>query len=488
MLDNLSLDLQILSAAYRAGTVSPTQVVALIYQRLGMETVNPVWITLRSLESVLASAQALEGQDPDTLPLWGIPFAVKDNIDVKDLPTTAACPAFSYIPHHHATVVDRLLQAGAILIGKTNLDQFATGLVGTRSPYGACPNAFDSDFISGGSSSGSAVAVAKGLVSFSLGTDTGGSGRVPAAFNNLVGLKPTRGLISTSGVVPACRSLDCVSIFALTVADAEQVMAIAAEFDPTDSYSRPSSQPVTSLTISPGNSLRTFPKHPQNHSQNHLPDPSPSIFPSGFRFGVPSSLNFFGDRAYKKLYHQSLHHLESLGGTAVAVDFTPFSEVTQLLFSGAWVVERYTALKDFVTTHDQAILPILQTILNTALNYSASDVFTDFHRLAALQQQINLVWRDIDVLAVPTTGTIYRTAEVEADPIALNTNLGYYTSFVNLLDLAAIALPAGFRDDGLPFGITLIAPAFSDAYLCDLGKLYEQARQGAIAMPLLTKR
>ena len=483
MLDNLSLDLQLLRAAYRTGTVSPSQVIALIYQRLGMETVNPVWITLRSLESVLASAQALEGQDPDSLPLWGIPFAVKDNIDVKDLPTTAACPAFSYTPSHHATVVDRLLQAGAILIGKTNLDQFATGLVGTRSPYGACPNSFNSEFISGGSSSGSAVAVTKGLVSFSLGTDTGGSGRVPAAFNNLVGLKPTRGLISTSGVVPACRSLDCVSIFALTVADAEQVMAIAAGFDPTDSYSRPSPKPVTSLTISPSNSLNTFPNRPQSH----LPDTSPSIFPTGFRFGVPSLLNFFGDRAYEKLYHQSLQYLEQIGGTAVTIDFTPFSEATQLLFSGAWVVERYTALKAFVTTHDQAILPILQTILNTALNYSASDVFTDFHRLAALQQQTNLVWQQIDVLAVPTTGTIYRTAEIAADPIALNANLGYYTSFVNLLDLAAIALPAGFRNDGLPFGVTLIAPAFSDAYLCDLGKFYEQARQ-AIAPALSTKR
>jgi allophanate hydrolase len=444
MLKNLSLNIQFLIDAYISGSITPTQIVDLIYDRLAMQSDNPVWITLRSHAEVLKSAQALEGRDINTLPLFGIPFAVKDNINVKDLPTTAACPAFSYIPTCHAFVVEKLLEAGAILIGKTNLDQFATGLVGTRSPYGAVRNAFNPEFISGGSSSGSAIAVATGLVSFALGTDTAGSGRVPAAFNNIVGLKPTKGLISTSGVVTACRSLDCVSIFALNTSDAEDILAIATGFDPIDGYSRPP---------------QTLKKLPVN-----------------FRFGVPHQLQFFGDVEYEKLYAESLIQLERMGGIAVEIDFTPFKEVAQLLYSGAWVVERYTALKDFIAKHPEQILPVIHTILNTALNYSASDVFTGFYRLAELQQQVNVIWGNIDTLVVPTAGTIYRIEEVEANPLELNTNLGYYTNFVNLLDLAAIALPSGFRNDGLPFGITLIAPAFSEDNLCHLGKIYENLR------------
>jgi allophanate hydrolase len=444
ILDKLSLNPQLLRAAYRSGNISPVQVMELIYSRIEAESENPIWITLRSLESVMESVQELEGQDLDRLPLYGIPFAVKDNIDVQGLPTTAACPAFSYMPTQNATVVEKLIQAGAIVIGKTNLDQFATGLVGTRSPYGACRNAFNPEFISGGSSSGSAIAVAKGLVSFALGTDTAGSGRVPAAFNNLVGLKPTKGLISTIGVVPACRSLDCVSIFALNTTNAQDILAIAAGFDPTDGYSRSSSQ-------------------------------TKNLNTTNFRFGVPNQLNFFGDGMYQKLYEQSLINLQKMGGIPVEIDFTPFQETAQLLYSGAWVVERVTALKDFLATHSQEILPVLQNILSTASKYTASDVFTGFYRLSELQQQANLEWQKMDVLALPTAGTIYKIQEVEENPLGLNTNLGYYTNFVNLLDLAAIALPAGFRDDGLPFGITLIAPAFSDSYLCDLGKLYEQS-------------
>jgi allophanate hydrolase len=442
---NLSLEPQLLRASYRSGSISPTQVMEIIYGRIKAESDNPIWITLRSLEDVIKSVQDLEGKDLDLLPLYGIPFAVKDNIDVQGLPTTAACPAFSYMPAQNATVVEKLIQAGAIVIGKTNLDQFATGLVGTRSPYGACRNAFNPEFISGGSSSGSAIAVAKGLVSFALGTDTAGSGRVPAAFNNLVGLKPTKGLISTAGVVPACRSLDCVSIFALNTTDAQDILAIAAGFDPTDGYSR--SSPKT------GETPRT----------------------TNFRFGVPKQLNFFGDGMYQKLYEQGLINLQKMGGIPVEIDFTPFHETAQLLYSGAWVVERATALKDFLATHSQDILPVLQTILNTAAKYTASDVFTGFYRLAELQQQTKLEWQKMDILALPTAGTIYKIQEVEENPLSLNTNLGYYTNFVNLLDLTAIALPAGFRDDGLPFGITLIAPAFSDSYLCDLGKLYERS-------------
>ncbi len=290
-------------------------------------------------------------------------------------------------------------------------------------------------------------------MSFALGTDTAGSGRVPAAFNNIVGLKPTKGLIGTFGVVPACRSLDCISIFALNTTDAEYILAIAAGFDPNDSYSRSSPKPLV-INLS-----------------NDLAKPEPS-----FRFGVPNQLNFFGDTEYERLYAQSLIHLEKMGGTAVHIDFAPFQAVAQLLYSGAWVVERFTALKDFLAKHPRQILPVLQTILDTAANYSASDVFTGFYRLAELQQQTNIEWQKMDILVVPTAGTIYKIIEVENDPISLNTNLGYYTNFVNLLDLAAIALPAGFREDGLPFGITLIGASFSDSYLCNLGKLYESTK------------
>lgn len=453
MIDNLSLDLQVLRSFYQKGKISPSQVIEIIYRRILAESENPIWITLRSLEELMKSAHDLDFQNLDSLPLFGIPFAIKDNIDAKDIPTTAACQAFSYIPNRHAFVVERLLKSGAILIGKTNLDQFATGLVGTRSPYGVVRNALNPDFISGGSSSGSAIAVAKGLVSFALGTDTGGSGRVPAAFNNIVGLKPTKGLISNSGVVPACRSLDCVSIFALTTSDAEDILAIAVGFDPHDGYSRSSPKPLAS-----------------NQSNN----PSNPI--ASFRFGVPNQLNFFGDTEYRRLYEQSLYQLKKMGGIAINIDFAPFKEVAQLIFSGAWVVERFTALKDFLGNHPQEILPVLQTILDTASNYSASDVFTGFYRLAELQQQTNLEWQKMDVLVVPTAGTIYTIQEVENNPLSLNTNLGYYTNFVNLLDLAAIALPGGFREDGLPFGITLIAPSFSDSYLCNLGKLFENTK------------
>lgn len=443
LLNDLSLNT--LRTAYRTGIITPVQVIELIYERIAKVTHNPIWITLRSPDEVIAEMQALAQYAAPELPLLGIPFAVKDNIDVKGLPTTAACPSFSYSPDRHAAVVARLVAAGAVVIGKTNLDQFATGLVGTRSPYGACQNAYDPEYISGGSSSGSAIAVAKGLVSFALGTDTAGSGRVPAGFNNIVGLKPTRGLISTTGVVPACRSLDCVSIFALNTSDAAEILAIAAAHDPSDGYSR---------------------SRPDQISAN-----SPT---KGFRFGVPNQLSFFGDREYEKLYDQSLTRLQKMGGTAVEIDYSPFHATAQLLYSGAWVVERYTALKDFLATHSHQVLPVLATILAGSLKYTASDVFLGFYRLAELQQQARLELQKVDVLAVPTAGTIYKIAEIAANPLDLNTNLGYYTNFVNLLDLAAIALPSGFRNDALPFGLTLIAPAFAESYLCELGKQFEQ--------------
>ncbi|HET9267942.1 MAG TPA: allophanate hydrolase [Vicinamibacterales bacterium] len=412
--------------------------IARIFDAIAAEGVAPVWIALADRSAAIQRARDV---DPG-LPLAGVPFAVKDNIDVAGLPTTAGCPAYSYVPERTAPVVQRLLDAGAILIGKTNLDQFATGLVGVRSPYGACSSVFDSRYISGGSSSGSAVAVAKGLVAFALGTDTAGSGRVPAAFNDIVGLKPTRGLLSTTGVVPACRSLDCVSIFAGSAAGAERVWRVAQGFDAADPFSR---------TADPGAGAAPW-------------------LPGSFRFGVPrdEELAFFGDDESPRLFRTAIARLESAGGTRVLIDFAPFREAAALLYSGPWVAERYAAVGEFAESHAGEVHPVVGSIIRGAAAKSAAEAYRGLYRLEALKRAAAPTWAGIDVMLLPTAGTIYTKEAVEADPIQLNTNLGYYTNFVNLMDLAAVAMPAGFRRDGLPFGVSLIGPAFSDAALLAL--------------------
>jgi allophanate hydrolase len=447
--DPISLNIASLLTAYRTAQLQPTDVIQEVYRRIPARGNDAVWIHLLPQAEAIAQAEVLAGRNLENLPLYGIPFAVKDNIDVAKMPTTAACPAYSYIPEKTATVVDRLLEAGAILIGKTNLDQFATGLVGVRSPYGACSSVFHEDYISGGSSSGSAVAVAAGLVSFSLGTDTAGSGRVPAAFNNIVGLKPTRGVLSTSGVVPACRSLDCVSIFTLNCQDAAVLWQVARGFDPTDSYSR------------------------------QIP-PQTAAIPSSFSFGVPKAdqLQFFGDTAAADLYEQGLQRLKAIGGNLVEIDFQPFHQAANLLYSGAWVAERLAAIQSFFETQADAIHPVVRQIISNGLCYTAVDTFKSFYALEALKQQAAQQWEKVNILALPTTGTIYTKAEVEADAIALNSNLGYYTNFVNLMDLCAIALPCGFRANGLPSGITLIGQSFQDLSLCQLGIRYHHQMGG----------
>jgi allophanate hydrolase len=434
-----SLDLQTLGGRLRAGTVRPCDVVAGVLDRIAARGDDKVWIRVAPSGALQARAAALERRGSDGLPLYGVPFAIKDNIDVAGEPTTAACAEFAYTAAESAAAVQRLLDAGAILVGKTNLDQFATGLVGTRSPYGACSSAFDARYISGGSSSGSAVAVAAGLVAFSLGTDTAGSGRVPAAFNNIVGLKPTRGLVSTRGVVPACRSLDCVSIFALTAGDAQAVLDVAAGFDPADPFSR---RAAVSRAI-------------------------PTAI-AGARIGVPrtENLEFFGDRAAERLFQVAVEALVGEGARIVEIDFAPFLEAARLLYGGPWVAERYLAIREFFDRHPDALFPVTREIISGAARFSAADCFAAGYRLQTLRRQVEPVWHSIDVLVTPTAGTTYTIDEVDANPIALNTNLGYYTNFMNLLDLAAIAVPAGFRPDGLPFGITLAAPAFTDRPLC----------------------
>jgi allophanate hydrolase len=437
-----SLDLQTLGARLRAGAVRPRDVVAGVLDRIAARGDDKVWIRLTPRGALQARAAALERLGPARLPLYGVPFAIKDNIDSAGEPTTAGCPDFAYTPSESAPVVQRLLDAGAILIGKTNLDQFATGLVGTRSPYGACASAFDARYIAGGSSSGSAVAVAAGLASFSLGTDTAGSGRVPAAFNNIVGLKPTRGLLSTRGVVPACRSLDCVSIFGLTAADTEAVLEVAAGFDPADPFAR-----------RPGAAR-----------------PVPAAL-AGCRIGVPreTQLEFFGNREAERLFRAAVEELVAQGAAPVEIDFAPFLETARLLYGGPWVAERYVAIREFFDRRPDALFPVTRDIIGSAAKFAAADYFAAEYRLQALRRQVEPVWQSIDVLVTPTAGTTYTIDAVNANPISLNTNLGYYTNFMNLLDLAAIAVPAGFQADGLPFGITLAAPAFTDRALCALG-------------------
>jgi len=449
----LSLDIGNLRQRYQSGALTPLQLVDDLLARLSGEDTHRIWISRLDSDALRAYARALEGKDIADLPLYGIPFAIKDNIDLAGLPTTAGCPEFAHTPQRHATVVQRLIDAGAIPIGKTNLDQFATGLNGTRSPYGACRNAFNPDTISGGSSSGSAVAVALGLASFSLGTDTAGSGRVPAAFNHLVGHKPSCGALSTRGVVPACRSLDAVSIFALTAEDAERVLAVAAGFDADDAYSRP----LAPHGFDFGRATR-------------------------FRFGVPmqKDLEFFGNVEAERLFAAAVERMKALGGTPVAVDLAPFLETARLLYGGPWVAERYLAIRDFFDAQSDKVFPPVREIIAGGREVSAADTFAHLYKLRALKRVSDAVWNDIDVMLTPTAGTIYRIDEIEADPIRLNSKLGYYTNFMNLLDLAATAVPAGFQSDGLPFGVTLIAPPHQDGPLLHLASRMQQALGGKL--------
>jgi allophanate hydrolase len=436
---------------------SPTELARAALDRIAAYPDEAVWICRVPEAEVMARAEALEARRPAGLPLYGVPFAVKDNIDVAGMPTTAACPAFAYVPSETAPAVRRLLDAGAVLVGKTNLDQFATGLVGVRSPYGICRNALHPAYIAGGSSSGSAVAVAAGLVAFALGTDTAGSGRVPAAFNNVVGLKPTRGLVSTRGVVPACRTLDCMSVFAATSGDAAAVLDLIAGFDPADPFSRPA-------------------------------EPAPELPAEGLRVGVPrpDQLASFGNPETPRLFAEATAGLAALGAEPVEIDFRPFAEAARLLYEGPWVAERYAAIREFFDANADAVHPTIREIIGGAGRLSAADAFAGIYRLQALRRAVAPVWQDVHVLATPTAGTIYTVEAVLADPLGTNANLGHYTNFMNLLDLCAVAVPSGMQADGLPFGITLSAPAFRDRGLLALAARVHAATglpPGAAAVP-----
>jgi allophanate hydrolase len=410
------------------------------------EAVQPaVWISRVDEAEVLAQARAVDARIAagERLPLAGAPFAVKDNIDVAGLPTTAACPAFAYLAEANAPVVERLIAAGAVLIGKTNLDQFATGLVGTRTPYGACGAVYNRDYVSGGSSSGSAVAVAAGLVAFALGTDTAGSGRVPAAFNHLVGFKPTKGRWSTRGVVPACRSLDCVSVLASTAAEAALVDDVVAGFDPADPYSRrePQARPGAIATVG---------------------------------LARPDQLDWLGDVEAPRLYGQAIERVRAMGVRLVEVDIATLLDAAVLLYDGPWIAERTAAVEDLLRRDPRAIEPTVRAILQSGLAISAVDAFRGEYALRAHQRAAEGLWERVDALLLPTTATTYRIREVMAEPFALNANLGRYTNFVNLLDMSAIAVPAGFRDNATAFGVSFIGPAWADRALLDLARRYEE--------------
>lgn len=433
-------DIGSLQAWYRGGgEIEP--IVEAVYARIAQVDDPGIFIHLARKDTVLAQAARLGAYDP-AKPLWGVPFAVKDNIDVAGMPTTAACPDFSYLPETDATVVRLLRDAGALVIGKTNLDQFATGLVGVRSPYPIPKNAIDASLVPGGSSSGSAVATAQGIVSFALGTDTAGSGRIPAGLNNIVGLKPSIGALSTTGVVPACRTLDCVSIFALTVEDAWTVFSVSARPDESDAYSR--SVPA-----------RDF-----------------GLAPPVLKIGVPAraDLEFFGDGAMEAAYADALSDLSDMGHLLVEVPFGDFYKVANLLYEGAWVAERYAAVRDFFDAEESKFHPVTRGIYSRAKALSAADAFNGFYALQALKKTLAPVIASVDLFCVPTAPRHYRLAELDAEPIRENSRLGTYTNFVNLLDMCGIAVPTGTRGDGLTASVTLLAPHGRDGLTASLAR------------------
>ncbi len=438
-------------ASHRAGK-APRETIAAAYARLTTWADPAMLLSVTPEANALAQADALAARpDAAQLPLYGVPFVVKDNIDVAGLPTTAACPAFAYTPEKSAFVVQRLVDAGAIAIGKSNLDQFATGLVGVRSPHGVPRNSVDSELIPGGSSSGSATAVGAGIVPFSLGTDTAGSGRIPAALNRIVGLKPSLGALSASGVVPACRTLDTISIFALTVDDADLVFRVANGFDAADGYSK-------KIAMTP------------------LAPLSPAL-----RVGVPRKQDriFFDDADAEAEFVASLEILKAMGAQLIDIDLAPFLDVAKLLYEGPWVAERTAATAAILLNNPDAMMPVTHDIISGGLKPGAVATFEAFYKLADLRRRTETVWPSIDMLAVPTMPTLYTVAQVLADPVRLNSNLGTYTNFVNLLDLAALAVPGPDRRDGRPAGVTLIAPSGRDAALASVGRIL-QAKSGAL--------
>ncbi|SDG98252.1 allophanate hydrolase [Pseudomonas benzenivorans] len=456
MQHQFDLRLDALKAAYLDGSITPRQLLAALRDQAA--ALNPEFnlfihlLTEAELEPYLV---ALDGKTPAELPLYGVPFAIKDNIDLAGVPTTAACPAFAYVPERSATLVEQLLALGAVPLGKTNLDQFATGLNGTRSPYGACRNSLHPDYPAGGSSAGSALAVALGVASFALGTDTAGSGRVPAALNNLVGLKATKGLLSTAGVVPACRSLDCITYFTASAREASQLLALTARRDPRDEYSR---------------------ANPLWNDGSAFGAPRP-----GLRFGVPKQLEFLGCNESPALFASTIEQLKALGGEPVAIDFAPFLEAARLLYEGPWVAERYSVAGALIEAQPGAVLPVIKAVLEKAPGTTAVEAFRAQYRLQALKAICDEIMAEVDCVLTPAYPRPVTLAELQAEPVARNSDLGHYTNFMNMLDYAAIAVPAGFMQNGLPWGVTLFGRACTDQYLLSLADALQRQTELPLA-------
>lgn len=443
MTHEFDLRLGALKTAYADGSLTPRQLILALHDKAA--ALNPefhLFIHLLSAAELEPYLAALDGKSPAELPLFGVPFAIKDNIDLAGIPTTAACPAFAYVPETSATLVAQLIALGAVPMGKTNLDQFATGLNGTRSPYGECRNSVHPAYPSGGSSAGSSLAVALGVASFALGTDTAGSGRVPAALNNLVGLKASKGLLSTAGVVPACRTLDCVTYFTATAAEASQLLALTAKLDPRDEYSR--ANPLW-------NDASAFGK-PR----------------AGFRFGVPKQLEFLGCAESPALFASTIEQLKALGGEAVEIDFAPFLEAARLLYEGPWVAERYSVAGALIEQQPDAVLPVIKAVLEKAPGTTAVDAFRAQYRLQALKAICDRILAEVDCVLTPAYPRPVTLDELHAEPVKRNSDLGYYTNFMNMLDYAAVAVPAGFMANGLPWGVTLFGRVFTDQHLLSL--------------------
>lgn len=456
LLTDLRLDS--VRAAYQSGAVSPRQLILQLQEKAA--ELNPgyhLFIHLLSPDELEPYLAALESRELKDLPLYGVPFAIKDNIDLAGIPTTAACPDYAYTPERSATIVEQLIALGAVPMGKTNLDQFATGLNGSRSPYGPCPNSVLKEYPSGGSSSGSSLAVALGVSSFSLGTDTAGSGRVPAALNNLVGTKASKGLISTAGVVPACRTQDCVSLFTATAREASELLGLVAKLDPRDEYSR---------------------RNPAWNDATAFGAPRP------FRFGVPRAqdLEFFGCIQGPLLFSDAIDHLTALGGEAVTLDLSPFLEAASLLYDGPWVAERYSVAGQLMEENPAAVLPVIRAVLAKAPAVTGVETFRAQYRLQALKAICDKALEGVDCVVTPSIGRPMTSAELLAEPVLRNSELGYYTNFVNLLDYAAVAVPSTFMDNGLPWGVTLFGRAFTDQYLLSLADAFQRHT----ALPLIS--
>ncbi|VUS46917.1 Allophanate hydrolase [Klebsiella pasteurii] len=448
MQQTFDLRLATLAADYRNGKTTPRRLLAEVRQRA--QALNPefrLFIHILSEEEQEPFLAALEDLSPTELPLYGVPFAIKDNIDLAEIVTTAACPAFAYRAEQSATIVAQLIALGAVPVGKTNLDQFATGLNGTRSPYGACRNGYLADYPSGGSSAGSALAVALGVASFSLGTDTAGSGRVPAGLNNLVGLKATKGLISTAGVVPACRTLDCVTFFSATADEASQLLALVAQYDTLDAWSR---------------------HNPQWNSRQAFGRPAA---------GFPRELNFLGCSASERLFTQARQRLTALGGVAVEIEFAPFLAAARLLYDGPWVAERYAVVGPLMARQPEAVLPVIRDVLAKAPDTDATATFKAIYQLQQYKARCDAILETLDCVLTPTYPRPVTLDELQAEPIARNADLGYYTNFMNLLDYAAVSVPCGFMPDGLPSGVTLFGRAFTDQYLLSLADAFQRAER-----------